>query len=54
MWRMEQIKRDKRVIIPLSQAEVDAIDDCRFANRMPSRAETIRELIAKALEQAKR
>ena len=57
MWRMEQVKRDKRVIVPMSQVEVDAIDDWRFAHRMPSRAEAIREmlrqLIAKALEQDK-
>ena len=42
--------RDKRVIIPLSQAEVDAIDDWRFANRMPSRAEAIREMLRRLIE----
>ena len=50
MWRMEQVKRDKRIIIPLSQAEVDAIDDWRFANRMPSRAEAIREMLRRLIE----
>ena len=50
VWHMEQVKRDKRIIIPLSQAEIDAIDDWRFAHRMPSRAETIRQLIADALD----
>ena len=43
--------RDKRVIIPLSQAEVDAIDDWRFAHRMPSRAEAIREMLRQLIEQ---
>ena len=47
---MKEEHRDKRVILPLSQAEVDAIDDWRFANRMPSRAETMRELIRRGLE----
>ena len=42
--------RDKRVIIPLSQAEVDAIDDWRFAHRMPSRAEAIREMLRRLIE----
>lgn len=42
--------RDKRVIIPLNQAEVDAIDTWRFDNRMPSRAEAIREMLRRALE----
>ena len=52
MWRMEQIKRDKRVIVPMSQAEVDAIDDWRFAHRMPSRAEAIREMLRELIELA--
>ena len=42
--------RDKRVIIPLSQAEVEAIDDWRFANRMPSRAAAIREMLRRLIE----
>ncbi len=45
--------RDKRVIIPLSQAEVDAIDDWRFAHRMPSRAEAIREMLRRLMSGAK-
>ena len=41
--------RDKRVIIPLSAAELDAIDDWRFAHRMPSRAEAIREMLRRLI-----
>ncbi len=53
MGCMEQVKRDKRIIIPLSQAELEAIDDWRFAHRMPSRAEAIREMLRELIEQAK-
>ena len=42
--------RDKRVIIPLSKAELEAIDDWRFANRMPSRAAAIREMLRRLIE----
>jgi hypothetical protein len=35
----------ERVIIPMSEALIGAVDDFRFANRMPSRAEAIRHLL---------
>lgn len=46
-----ETKRDKRIIVPLSQAEVDAIDDWRFAYRMPSRAEAIRVMLRRFVDQ---
>ena len=48
--RMASEPRDKRIIFPVSQAELDAIDDWRFEHRMPSRSEAIRELIRRALD----
>ena len=41
--------RDKRIIIPLSKAELEAIDDWRFDNRMASRAEAVRVLIERGM-----
>ncbi len=37
--------KTERVHVPLSEAELAKIDDWRFAHRMPSRAEAIRELV---------
>ena len=42
--------RDLRVILAISQAERDAIDDWRFAHRIASRSEAIRALIRAGLE----
>jgi len=39
----------ERVIIPMSEALIEAVDDFRFANRMPSRAEAIRHLLLAGL-----
>lgn len=41
--------KTERVIFPLTKAELEAIDDWRFATRQPSRAEAIRALIRYAL-----
>lgn len=38
-----------RTHLVITQAEIDAIDDWRFANRVPSRCEAIRQLLAKAI-----
>jgi metal-responsive CopG/Arc/MetJ family transcriptional regulator len=45
-------KPDPRVIIPLPQELIDEIDDYRWANRLPSRAEAIRQLVRKGLRKA--
>jgi hypothetical protein len=44
--------KDQRVIIPMSAAMVEAIDDWRFANRIPTRAEAIRRLLELGLDAA--
>jgi hypothetical protein len=44
----------ERVITPMPPSLVTAIDDFRFANRVPSRAEAIRRLIELGLEATKR
>jgi hypothetical protein len=44
--------KDQRVIIPMSAAMVEAIDDWRFANRIPTRAEAIRRLLELGMDAA--
>jgi len=44
----------ERIITPMPQSLVQAIDDFRFNQRAPSRAEAIRRLIELGLEAAKR
>ncbi|MGY4620906.1 metal-responsive CopG/Arc/MetJ family transcriptional regulator [Bradyrhizobium sp. USDA 4472] len=39
----------ERIIIPMAESLVEAVDDFRFANRMPSRAEAIRHLLLAGL-----
>ncbi|MEY9465819.1 hypothetical protein ABH973_006232 [Bradyrhizobium ottawaense] len=39
----------ERIIIPMAETLVEAVDDFRFANRMPSRAEAIRYLLMAGL-----
>jgi hypothetical protein len=41
--------RDERLQIMLSDEELAALDDWRFAMRMPSRAAAIRELLRRGL-----
>lgn len=43
----------ERIITPMPKSLVAAIDDYRFAQRSPSRAQTIRRLIELGLEAAK-
>lgn len=40
----------ERVAIPMPKDLVDQIDEYRWANRLPSRAEAIRQLVKQALE----
>jgi hypothetical protein len=42
---MAEINRGERLQIMLTEEEVSALDDWRFAQRMPSRASAIRELL---------
>jgi hypothetical protein len=43
------LQRGERLQLMLEESEVLAIDDFRFANRMPSRAAAIRELLRRGL-----
>ncbi|HYD72746.1 MAG TPA: hypothetical protein VEF55_06380 [Candidatus Binatia bacterium] len=42
---MSDLNRDERLQIMLTQEELQALDDWRFARRMPSRAAAVRELL---------
>lgn len=42
-------KRTEKLQLMLDDLEMEAIDDWRFRNRMPSRAAAIRELIRRGL-----
>jgi hypothetical protein len=43
------LQRGERLQIMLDDAELKALDDFRFANRMPSRAAAVRELLRRGL-----
>ena len=43
-------KRTEKLQLMLDDLEMEAIDDWRFRNRMPSRAAAIRELIRRGLQ----
>ena len=45
--------KDPRIITPMPSSMVKSIDDFRFGQRMPSRAEAIRRLIEIGLEAVK-
>ena len=47
---MTDSSRENRLQIMLSEAEWQALDDWRFARRMPSRAAAIRELLKRGLQ----
>lgn len=47
---MNDVSRGNRLQIMLSEAEWRALDDWRFARRMPSRAAAIRELLKRGLQ----
>lgn len=46
-------KKDVRVQLVISQGEIDALDDWRAKNRIWSRSEAIRRLIADGIKKAK-
>lgn len=46
--------KDQRIITPMTDTMVQAIDDFRFACRIPTRAAAIRRLIELGLEAAKK
>ena len=43
------LTRGERLQVMLSDEELGALDDFRFANRMPSRAASVRELLRRGL-----
>jgi len=47
---MNDLTRAERLQIMLTQEELNAVDDWRFARRMPSRAAAVRELLKRGLE----
>lgn len=46
---MTDLNRPERLQIMLSAEEISVLDDWRFAQRMPSRAAAIRELLKRGL-----
>ena len=46
---MNDLLRGERLQIMLTKEELDALDNWRFARRMPSRAAAIRELLKRGL-----
>ena len=46
---MNGLKRSERLQIMLTDEELQAVDDWRFARQMPSRASAIRELLKRGL-----
>jgi hypothetical protein len=49
---MTDLTRGERLQIMLTEEELQALDDWRFANRMPSRAAAVRELLRRGLAAA--
>ena len=48
--KMADLTRGERLQIMLTEEELAAVDDWRFAKRMPSRASAVRELLKRGLE----
>ncbi len=46
---MSRLNRAERLQIMLTEDELAAVDDWRFARRMPSRASAVRELLKRGL-----
>jgi len=46
---MTELNRGERLQIMLTGEELEALDDWRFARRMPSRAAAVRELLKRGL-----
>ena len=49
---MSELNRGERLQIMLTEDELRALDDWRFAQRMPSRAAAVRELLRRGLADA--
>ncbi len=47
---MSDATREQRLQILLSSHELEALDNWRFAHRMPSRAAAVRELLKRGLK----
>ena len=47
--KLSELKRSERLQIMLTDDELTAVDDWRFARQMPSRASAIRELLKRGL-----
>ena len=47
---MTDTQKPERLQIILTQEEVAALDDWRYANRMPTRAAAVRELMRRGME----
>lgn len=50
MSRSTSDSLDKRLVVPISEKLLEAVDDFRFSERVPNRAEAVRRLILEALE----
>jgi len=48
-YKGNDLQRGERLQIMLEAEELRALDDFRFANRMPSRAAAVRELLRRGL-----
>lgn len=48
-YKGNDLQRGERLQVMLEPAELRALDDFRFANRMPSRAAAVRELLRRGL-----
>jgi hypothetical protein len=46
---MGELERGERLQIMLTVGEIEALDNWRFAHRMPSRAASVRELLKRGL-----
>jgi hypothetical protein len=49
---MSELSRGERLQIMLTEEELQALDDWRFGQRMPSRAAAVRELLRRGLSAA--
>ena len=47
---MNEMNKSERLQIILTQEELTTLDDWRYANRMPTRAAAIRELMRRGME----
>lgn len=48
------MNHDRKLIMQISEELIEKIDDYRFKNRIHSRAETVRQLIQKAVSKSKK